>query len=339
MIGDEAKEPLRCSVTEDSAGAIMTTEYVRLKRDMTVLEAFEHIRRVALEKETVYTCYVTDEAKHLIGTVTAKKLFVSELDDRIEAIMDDSVAFVYTTEDKENVSAKFSKYGYLALPVVDFEQKLVGIITVDDAIEVIEAEREEDFAKMAAITPVDGGYMEISPFSIWKSRIPWLLLLMISATLTSTILSRFESALPSVLLIFIPMLMDTGGNSGAQSSVSVIRGISTGEIVQSALPRVALKELVVGAACGVTLGFVAFFKVLVVDRLIMSNPTVTVGVALSVSVTLFATVITAKLIGALLPLLAKRIGLDPAVMASPIITTTVDALSLTLYFIISAALI
>jgi len=323
----------------DSAGTIMTTEYVRFTKDMTVAKALEHIRHVAIDKETIYTCYVTDGKRHLIGIITARELLISPLDTRLEDIMEETVVFVNTTDDKEDVARKFDKYGFLALPVVDNECRLVGIITVDDAIEVIKEEVEEDFAKMAAITPSETSYIKTSVLAIWKSRIPWLLLLMISATLSSAILSRFESALPAVLLLFVPMLMDTGGNCGSQASVTVIRAISVGEARLSDLPKILWKEARVGIFCGITLGAVAFTKVVLIDRMLMRNEAVTLSVALAVAAAVCLTIIAAKLIGSMLPLGAKRIGLDPAVMASPFITTLVDALSLILYFFISIAIL
>ena len=242
-------------------------------------------------------------------------------------------------DDKEDVARKFDKYGFLALPVVDNESRLVGIITVDDAIDVIKDETEEDFAKMAAITPSETSYLKTSAFSIWKSRIPWLLLLMISATFSSAILSRFESMLPAVLLLFVPMLMDTGGNCGGQASVTVIRALSVGEARLSDFPKILGKEILVGIACGATLGAVAFLKVVLIDGLLMRNDAVTAVVALAVALAIFVTIVTAKFIGSMLPILAKKIGLDPAVMASPFITTLVDALALLLYFFISAMIL
>ena len=324
---------------KDSAGSIMTTEYVRFKGSMTVGEALDHIRRVAIDKETIYTCYVTDSERRLDGIVTAKDLLISALDTELTEIMEESVIFVNTTDDREDVANKFSKYGFLALPVVDNEHRLVGIVTVDDAIDVIKEEAEEDFAKMAAITPTEEPYLKQGPFEIFKARIPWLLILMISATLSSTILSFFEAAIAAVFVLFVPMLMDTGGNSGSQASVTVIRGISLGDVRHRDALRVIGKEIAVGALCGLSLGIVAFGKVMLVDRLMMNNPEVTVIVALIVAVTLAVTVIIAKFIGASLPILASKIGLDPAVMASPFITTIVDALSLIIYFFIASSIL
>lgn len=317
---------------KDSAGSIMTTEYVRFKKDMTVMDALRHIRSVAIDKETIYTCYVTDENRHLLGIVSAKDLLISATETTLMDIMEESVVFVKTAEDKESVARIFEKYGFLALPVVDEEKRLVGIVTVDDAIDVIKEEVEEDFAVMAAITPTEAPYLKTSALKIFKSRIPWLLLLMVSATLSSMILNKFEAYLAAVFVLFVPMLMDTGGNSGSQASVTMIRGLSLGEVKFADIIRVVWKEIRVGALCAIVLGIVAFLKVMLVDNLIMQNPAVTFGVALIVASTLSITVIMSKLIGATLPMLAARIGLDPAVMASPFITTIVDALALIVYF-------
>ena len=321
---------------KDSAGTIMTTEYVKLLPDMTVKEALTHIRDVAIDKETIYTCYVTDEKRRLLGIVTARKLMLSPLNVTLREIMVESVVFALTTEDKEEVANKFNKYGFIALPVVDNEHRLVGIVTVDDAIDVLREEAEEDFAKMAAIIPQESEYLKTSAFSIFKARIPWLLLLMISATVSSAILKYFEASLIPVLVLFVPMLMDTGGNSGSQASVTAIRGLSTGEVALSDVFRILWKEIRVGIMCGALLSVVAFGKIILVDRFIMQNESVTLIVATAVSLALFATIVVAKIIGSTLPLLAKRIGFDPAVMASPFITTIVDAIGLIVYFFISA---
>ena len=324
---------------KDSAGTIMTTEYVRFKGTMTVREALDHIRHVAIDKETIYTCYITDPYRHLEGIVTAKDLMLSDPDTVLSDIMETSVVFVTTTDDKEDVANKFKKYGFLALPVVDNECRLVGIVTVDDAIEVIEEEVEEDFAKMAAITPTETSYLKTSTLGIFKSRIPWLLILMISATFSSTILNFFEANLAAVFVLFVPMLMDTGGNSGSQASVTLIRGISLGEVEFRDVLRVLWKEIRVGMLCGLALGAVTFGKVLLVDRLIMSNPEVTVGIAAIVALTLALTILIAKIVGSMLPMLAAKIGFDPAVMASPFITTIVDALSLIVYYFIASSML
>ncbi len=320
----------------NTAGALMTTEYVRLSPDMTVGEALLHIKRVAIDKETIYTCYVTDKKRHLIGIVTARSLLINESETPLSDIMEENVIFARTGDDKEEVALLFDRYGFIALPVVDSETRLVGIITVDDAIDVLREETEEDFARMAGITPSDATYIRSSVFSIFKSRIPWLLLLMVSATFSSTILGRFEALLPAVLLLFVPMLMDTGGNSGGQTSVTVIRALSLGEIEPRDILAILWKELRVGILSGAVLGVVTFLKVMLVDYLIMQNPDVTVFVALAVAISLALTIVISKMIGACLPLLAKKIGFDPAVMASPFITTVVDAASLLLYFVIAA---
>ncbi len=321
---------------KNSAGTVMTTEYVRLREGMVVFEALEHIRRVALDKETVYTSYVTDKDRHLLGMVTARQLLISDPDTPLLDIMDSNIVFAYTDDDREEVALKFQKYGFLAMPVVDREHRLVGIITMDDAISVLNEESEEDFAKMAAITTsAETPYLKTSVFDIWKTRIPWLVILMISATVSSTILASFESALPAVLVLFVPMLMGTSGNSGGQSSVTVIRSLSHMEIEFSDLWRVFWKELRVGILCGLTLGVATFVKVELIERLLLGNSEVTLIVALTVSLSLAVTIILAKVVGAILPIVAKRIGLDPAVMASPLITTVVDALSLIVYFYIA----
>ena len=324
---------------KDSAGTVMTTEYVRFTGDMTVGDALLHIRRVAIDKETIYTCYVTGRDKRLLGIVTAKDLLISDPDTLLENIMDENVIAVHTHDDKEEVAMKLDKYGFLAIPVVDSESRLVGIITVDDALEVIIEESEEDFAKMAAIMPTETPYLKTDVFSIWKSRIPWLLILMLSSTISSAILTGFEAALPAVLVLFIPMIMGTGGNSGGQSSVTVTRSISLSEIEFSDLFRVFFKELRVGIMCALTLGVATFLKVWLIDGLLLNNTDVTVLVALTVAMSLSLTIILAKIIGAVLPILAKKIGLDPAVMASPLITTLVDAISLIVYLFVANSIL
>ena len=318
---------------KSSAGSVMTVEYVRFRENMTVKAALLHIKEVAIDKETIYTCYVTDKDRHLIGVVTVKDLLLADEDVMLSEIMDENVISVHTGDEREEVALLLDKYGFLAMPVVDSEKRLVGIITVDDAIDVLTEESEADFAMMAAITPTETPYLKTSVLSIWLARIPWLLLLMISSTFSSTILSGFESALPAVLILFVPMLMGTSGNAGGQSSVTVTRGISLMEISFSDLWRVMLKEIIVGVMCGLSLGVCAFLKVILIDRLLTGNEAVTVTVAFSVAIAIAVSVIVSKLIGAVLPILTKKIGLDPAVMASPIITTVVDAISLILYFI------
>ncbi len=324
---------------KDSAGSLMTTEYVRLNQNMTVEEALIHIRSVAIDKETIYTCYVTESDKRLIGIVTAKRLLLADPDTPLGEIMDTNVIKLHTHEDREEAAAKFDKYGFIAMPVVDSEGRLVGIITIDDALEVLKEESEEDFAKMAAITPSEEPYLKTDVFSIWRARIPWLLILMISSTLSSAILTGFESALPAVLVLFIPMIMGTAGNSGGQSSVTVIRGISLSELELSDLFRVVWKELRVGILCSVSVGVATFLKVWIIDGLLLANSAVNLTVALTVALSLSLTIILAKIIGAVLPLLAKKIGLDPAVMASPLITTLVDAVSLVVYFFVASSVL
>ena len=314
---------------EDSAGSIMTTEFIYLHPDATVEESFARIRKVGLDKETVYTCYVTRN-RVLEGVVTVKTLLLSDYEIRIGDIMETNVISVGTHEDKEDVAQMFSKYDLTALPVVDGENRLVGIVTVDDAMDVMEEEATEDIEKMAAILPTDKPYFQIGVVETWKHRIPWLLLLMISATFTGTILGFFEEALAAnaALTLFIPMLMDTGGNSGGQASVTVIRAMSLGDVEFSDCFRVLWKELRVALLCSVTLGAVVFLKVILLDRK-------SIAVALVVALTIMVTIVVAKLVGCTLPMLAKKIGFDPAVMASPFITTIVDALSLLIYFTIA----
>ncbi len=326
---------------EDSAGSIMTTEYVSLRPDMTAEEAIKRIRRGAVDKETIYTCYVTDKNRKLIGYVTLKSLLLAEDDTEITDIMGTDTISVTTTDDQEEVANVFSKYDLAALPVVDKETRLVGIVTVDDAIDVMEEEATEDIEKMAAITPTDKPYLKLTPIEIWKSRIPWLMLLMVSATFTGLIISSFESALAKwvALTSFIPMLMDTGGNTGSQASVSVIRAISLGDVEFKDFFKVVWKELRVAVLCAVSLAVVNFAKIELIDVLLMGNTSITVPVCLSVCITLACTVICAKLVGCSLPLLAKKIGFDPAVMASPFITTIVDALSLLIYFQVASMLL
>ena len=310
---------------DDSAGALMTTEFVDLKRDMTVEDALKRIRRTGTDKETINVCYVVDPARKLQGIVSLRTILLSDEDDTIDEIMETHVISVSTLEDKEDVAQTFSKYNFIALPVVDKEDRLVGIITVDDAIDVMEEETTEDIEKMAAMLPTDKPYLKTSVWDTYKSRIPWLLLLMVSA--------RFEDALSAfaILTAYIPMLMDTGGNCGSQASVTVIRGISLDEIEFSDLFRVIWKEIRVAVVCGATLAAANFVKLMLVDKMIFGNP-ITITVALVICLTLVVTVFAAKVVGCTLPLLAKKIGFDPAVMASPFITTVVDAISLMIYF-------
>ena len=323
---------------ENSAGSIMTAEYIDLKKYMSVKESFARIRRIGADKETIYTCFVTSGDRKLEGIVTVKDLIMADEDAVIESIMDDNVIFCTTTDDQEDVSGMFSDYDLLAIPVVDKEKRLVGIVTVDD---VMEQEATEDMEIMAAITPSDHPYIRTGVIELWKNRIPWLLLLMVSATFTGIILTSFEDALAVqvALTIFIPMLMDTGGNSGSQASVTVIRSLSLGDIEFSDLLEVIWKEIRVAVLCGATLAVATFGKILLVDRLLMGNESVTVLVAAVVCLTMLLTVICAKVVGCTLPMLADKLGFDPAVMASPFITTIVDAISLLIYFTIAKALL
>ena len=327
MINEILKYP------KDSAGSIMTIEYVNLKENMTVADAFQTIRRTGIDKETIYSCYVTDQNRYLKGIVSAKGLLLSESDALISEIMNDDVISVLTTDDREEAAQKLQMYDLLAMPVVDHENRLVGIITIDDAIDVIEQEATEDIEMMAAITPTDKPYLKTGVFETWWKRIPWLLLLMISATFTSVIINRYDTALATLgLAAFMPMLMGTGGNAGSQASVAVIRALSLGEVEMGDILRIVWKELRVSILCGVTMAVATFGKLLLIDR-----PTTMTAVV--VSLTLVATIVTAKLVGCILPVLAKRVGFDPAVMASPFITTIVDALSLIIYFDIATAIL
>ena len=319
---------------KDSAGSIMTTEFVELRPDITVAEAFRRIRDTGLKKETIYTCYVTDKERHLIGVVTVKDMIIAGDDAVIGDIMETQIVSVNTHDDKEDVARSMDKYDFLAIPVTDKENRLVGIVTFDDAMDVISEEDTEDIEKMAAILPSDKPYLKTSPFEIWKKRIPWLLLLMVSATFTGQIIASFEEKLAalSVLIAYIPMLMDTGGNSGSQASVTVIRGLSLGDISFSDFFRVVWSEIRVSVLCGATLAAANFVKLILVDKLIFGNEELTLPVITVICTTLVVTVFLAKLVGATLPMLAEKIGFDPAVMASPFITTIVDALSLLVYF-------
>ncbi len=312
---------------EDSAGSIMTVEYVDLKAESTVGEAIQKIRRTGIDKETIDTCYVVDAGRRLIGTVTLRHLLLASDEETIGSIMREKVVSVHTLTDQEDVSRKFQKYDFTSMPVVDNENRLVGIITVDDIVDILQEEATEDIEKMAAIVPGDKPYLKTGTFETWKKRIPWLLFLMISATFTGRIISSFEDALSActALTIFIPMLMDTGGNAGSQTSVTIIRGLSLKEIRFKDLFRVIWKEIRVAVLCGLTLAAANFVKMMIIDR-------VGTQVALVVCVTLVITVFCSKIVGCILPMLADRLGFDPAVMASPFITTIVDALSLLVYF-------
>ena len=319
---------------EDSAGSIMTVEYVDLKENMTVEDAIARIRKVGVDSETINICYVLDAKRTLVGTVALRYLLISPPDAVIGEIMHENVIYINTLMDQEEVARQFQKYDFTAMPVVDNENRLVGIITVDDIVDILQEEATEDMEKMAAIVPSDKPYMKTGVFETYKKRMPWLLLLMISATFTGSILTSFEDALAvcTALIAYIPMLMDTGGNAGGQASVTIIRGISLNEIEFKDIFRVIFKEMRVAVLCGVTLAAANFVKLLLFDK-------VGIMVAVVVCLTLIAAVIIAKMVGCLLPLLAKKIGFDPAVMASPFITTIVDVLSLLVYFQIATSLL
>ena len=319
---------------EDSAGSIMTVEYVDLKENMTVEDAIQRIRKVGVDSETINICYVLDSKRTLVGTVALRYLLISPQDAVIGEIMHENVIYINTLMDQEEVARQFQKYDFTSMPVADNEGRLVGIITVDDVVDILQEEATEDIEKMAAIVPSDKPYMKTGVLETWKKRIPWLLLLMISATFTGSIITSFEDALSvfPILTAFIPMLMDTGGNAGGQASVTIIRGLSLNEIGYSDVPKILWKELRVAFACGATLSVAYFAKLMLFDR-------VGLGVAAVVCLTLIAAVAIAKMIGCSLPVLAKRLGFDPAVMASPFITTIVDALSLVIYFAIATEIL
>ena len=326
---------------ENSAGSIMTTEYVSLRPQMTVIQAIDRIRRTGVDKETIYTCYVT-EARKLLGTVSVKDLLLATDDSLpVSSIMDENVISVSTLTDQEEVAQTLSKYNFLALPVVDTGGLMVGIITFDDAMDVLVEETTEDIEKMAGMLPSEKAYLRSSPWELFKHRIPWLALLMVSATFTGMIITGFESALAAqvVLTAFIPMLMDTGGNSGSQASVTIIRALSLGELEFSDTPKVIWKEIRTAVLCGLALATLCFGKIMLVDRMLLGNTDITTLTAFVVCFTMAVTVLIAKMVGCTLPLAAKKIGFDPAVMASPFITTIVDALSLLVYFGIATALL
>ncbi len=326
---------------ENSAGSIMTAEFVDLKKYMNVREAIARIRRIGEDKETIYTCFVTSADRKLEGVVSVKDLLLNDDETVVGDIMDTNVVFCMTQDDQEEAAEKISDYDLMALPVTDREGRLVGIVTVDDVIDVMEKEATEDFEIMAAMTPSDKPYSRTGAFDIWKNRVPWLLFLMLSATFTTMILNSFEEALAvqTVLIGFVPVIMGTGGNSGAQSSTAIIRSISLGDTEPADVLRVVWKEWRVSILCGVSLATVNFVKMLLVDRLLMNNPAVTVSVALTVSLAIVLTVMFAKVVGSSLPILAEKIGLDPAVVATPLITTISDAVSLLIYLEIARLLI
>ena len=322
---------------ENSAGSIMTAEFVDLKKYMNVRESIARIRRIGEDKETIYTCFVTSADRKLEGVLSVKDLLLSDDETVIEDIMDTNVVFCMTHDDQEEAAEKISNYDLMALPVVDKEGRLVGIVTVDDVIDVMEAEATEDFEIMAAMTPSDKPYSRTSTWDMWKRRVPWLMFLMLSATFTSMIINSFEDALAvqAVLIGFIPMLMGTGGNSGAQASTAVIRSISLGDTEPEDVGRVIWKEFRVAILCGVTLAAVNFVKMLLVDRLLLGNANVTVLVSVTVSLSIVFVVMFAKVVGSMLPIAAEKIGVDPAVMANPLISTVTDAVSLLIYIYVA----
>ncbi len=322
----------------DSAGTIMTVEYVSLKKSWTVQQCFDRIRKTALDKETIYNCYVTDEKRHLIGRVTVKDLLLNGNDVKIDDIMETDVLAVETTDDKEYVAQQISKYDLNAMPVVDKESRIVGIITVDDVLDVMEEEATEDISKMAAVTPSHDSYLEQSVWQIWKNRIPWLLILMISATFTGLIINAYEATLSALLFACVPMIMGTGGNAGSQAAVTITRSLAIGEVRASDVLKVLWKELRVALSLGLVLAIACFGKLYLLDGLLFGNP-YTWDVCLTVSLALLVTIVLAKLIGCMMPILAKICRLDPAVVASPFITTIVDILSLVLYCAIAQALL
>lgn len=318
----------------DSAGSLMTIEYVNLHRDMTVEEALEHIKEVGLTSETVYTCYVTDHNRKLEGFVSLRQIVTSEQDTMIEEIMESKIIKVNTHDDQETVAGVFSRYGFVALPVVDNENRLIGIITVDDIMAVIQKEATEDFQIMAGTSPTDESYLETSAFKLVRNRLPWLLILMISGTFTGRIMAKYEDVLASVVILstFIPMLMDTGGNSGSQSSTLVIRGLAVGDIKNTDGLKVVLKELGISTIAGSILAIINFLRLIWIEQ-------VPVMVALTVTITLFAVVVASKLVGGILPIIADKLNMDPAIMAGPLITTIVDAMALYLYFVLAQTLL
>ena len=319
---------------EDSAGSIMTVEFVDLKENMTVQDAIERIRQVGLDSETVNICYVVDDQRVLVGTVALRYLLIMKPDDIIGEFMNDNIISINTMTDQEEAARMFQHYDFTAMPVVDNENRMVGIITIDDVVDIMEEEATEDIEKMAAILPSDKPYFKTGVLETYRSRMPWLLFLMISATFTGAIITNYEAALASyvVLTAYIPMLMDTSGNAGSQASVSIIRGLSLGEIEFPELPQALWKEVRVAAMCGLTLAAANFVKLLVLDR-------IPVLIAAIICMTLVLTVIFAKMMGCILPMCAQKIGFDPAVMASPLITTIVDAVALMIYFTIATNLL
>ena len=333
---------------EESAGSVMTSEFIDLRKNMTCEEAVTRIRRIGLDKETVYVAYVTDEKRVLEGVVALKQLLFAEPEQLIGDIMNENVLYATTHDDREKVANMISHYDIIALPIVDKEKRLVGLVTVDDALDVLETEATEDIEKMAAILPSDKPYLKTTVWETWKQRVPWLLLLMLTATFTSTIITKYEAAIGTyaILTAFFPMLMGTGGNAGGQTSVAIIRALSLGEVELKNVFRVFWKELRVGVLCGATLAVATFVKVMAIDFRFQMYSTSTSGevqnnliIALAICATVFSAIVVAKAVGTLLPLGAKKVGLDPAVMASPFITTIVDTVTLMIYFAIASALL
>ncbi len=319
---------------DDCAGSIMTTEYVSLRPHMTVAEAFKRIRRTGIDKETIYTCYITENNRRLVGFLSIRSLLLADEEAVLADIMEQNVVSVHTLEDQETVAQMFAKYSFIALPVVDTEDRLVGIVTIDDAMDVLQEEATEDFELMAGITPTDKPYLRTGVWETVRARTPWLMILMLSATFTGMIITGFENSLLAcaVLTAFIPMLSGTGGNSGTQASVAVIRSLSLQEIELKDTLQVIWKEIRVAVICGIVLASCNFIKLLLVDRLLLGNTDVTLVVAAVICITLVFTVICAKTVGCMLPMIATKLHLDPAVMASPFISTIVDAMSLLIYF-------
>lgn len=326
---------------KDSAGSIMTTEFIDLKKDMTVEDAFKRIRRTGVDKETIYTCYVTDMSRKILGVTTVKELLLHDYEDIIGDFMETNIIYINTLDDQEVAAQMLSKYDFLAMPVCDMEERLVGIITVDDAMDVLQEENTEDIQKMAAITPSDKPYLKTGVAETWRKRMPWLLVLMVSATFTQMIITSFEEKLAAVVVLtaFIPMLTGTGGNSSSQAASTIIRSLSLGEVNYRDTFKIIFKEIRVGFLCGVGLAVFNFAKMMLFDRMILNNEGVTVYVALAVSLTLIVEVALAKVIGCSLPIFVKRIGFDPAVVANPFITTILDAISLLIFFRVSSAII
>lgn len=334
------------SYPEDSAGSVMTSEFIDLKKNLTAKQAVERIRKIGLDKETIYVAYVTNSSRILEGVVPLKSLLFASPEDRIADIMNPNVIYASTHDDQESVARTISHYDLLALPIVDKEKRLVGIVTVDDALDVLETETTEDIERMAAIVPNDKPYMKTGVWESWKKRVPWLLLLMISATFTGTIIAHYETAIGTyaILTVFVPMLMSTGGNAGGQASSTIIRGLSVGDIEPKDVLRVICKELRIGLICGVTLAIATFAKVMLVDfrlqaQTVMENGTIqnNLIIATVIALTVCGAIVLSKMVGALLPLATKRIGLDPTVVANPFVTTVVDTVTLVVYFSIASA--